>query len=158
MNAITANRLSLCAFIYAVFSHILFVFTSGGWTGVFISYLGFWMWCGLFVIFTVSLSIKKIASKKDVFYVNTQWLFLLLSLQIGVALLNIGDCGDSRGSYFFFQTLITRFVGNQEVCSLTLPTYVGYFWLFLLISYLTTLLFGVIRIPVQANIAHSKGK
>ena len=105
-------------FVYSLVSIGIFTLSSGGLSILFIL-------PGTVLFFTVIFLLAGITSL--VFYrrgireivISKKVLSLVAVAQILTIFLNYGDCGDSDGSYLFFQ----RFGGiNPSACYLTTPT------------------------------------
>lgn len=94
--------------IYLFVSFWLFLFTTGGWSGIFVLlYIG-----GAIVLLTLIMLIFSIfRSVKGVRYVyfNLLSLIPIIVIQFFAVLANPRDCGDAYGSFSFLQYMMNGF-------------------------------------------------
>lgn len=98
-------------FVYCVLSWFSFLMTTGGWTWFFYQLIGgFFFLC----IFLLIVGISKITQHKDhVICIDKVLLYILLLFQSLFFMMNYGDCGDTNGSYLFFERILN---GTEYYC------------------------------------------
>ncbi|MEK7564299.1 MAG: hypothetical protein AAB510_01885 [Patescibacteria group bacterium] len=118
---------------YLFVSGFLFLFTSGGWSALFIV---FYVWGSLailaVVMFIISL-IRSIRNVKSVIF-NLTWLIPVFAFQFLGLILNRKDCGDSDGAFSFLTYMLNGF-SSTGLCVRS-NDYSLYFWFPVMILYL----------------------
>lgn len=157
------HRAILLLTLYEFISVLFLALTSGGWTGIFYQFFGGLFAAAVLIVVGICLFVRWMVFRDTVFIVSVSWLQSVAIAQIGTLLLNIGDCGDTRGSYFFIGTLITRLIGAHEVCSgAQNSTLVLWAFSLFFLSYLVILLSGllmcILQTPSMTGHKDSEGK
>jgi len=100
--------------LYLFLSHLLFIFTSGGWAVMIqFFYVGFFLFCYFALGILLYFSLKASGIKQIV--INRKQLNILFIIQALTTLFNYGDCGDGQsGGSMFIAKIIS---GDYLNCS-----------------------------------------
>lgn len=145
------HKLLIYSFIYFSITYALFAVTTGGWQAVLFVYLGLYFWGSIFLIFSIALLIRWILTGKKIVSINTDWLKLIIFIQIIAIFFNHGDCGDDGGSYFFFQTLFDNIFATKDLCKQEASAFIYTIWYISFLSYLTLMLLNLVMMIIQTR-------
>ncbi len=121
--------------LYNIISGVIFCFTSGGWTVLSVlSFVGNGYLLITVIVF-IRILILQISNRRYI-SIPKRKLCILAVLQILAILFNYGDCGDTSGSYSFFERILG--INGWTACKepllgvLAIPISISFFTIYFL--------------------------